>query len=152
MNFEAWGIKPIPLVIDSWVTFAAVLVVLIIFIWVVARLVTRMSEDSDPAETDRQMLTAINDLRRKGDLSQEEFRSIKGQLIDRLVEDPKSSVTGSSDKEDHADSTDQSVALSVSTAAESRDTIIDSVTRSDLSSTGESADSDIPSEDNEQDS
>jgi len=152
MDLEAWGIKPIPLVIESWVTFAAVLVVLIIFIWVIARLVTRMSEDSDPAETDRQMLTAINDLRRKGDLSQEEFRSIKGQLIDRLHEDPKSSASGSSDKEDHADSTGPSVALSVSTATEIQDTIIDSVTRSDLSSTTKSADSDTPSEDNEQDS
>jgi hypothetical protein len=50
---------------------------MIIGIALIARLVTRATEDSGPADTDRQMLTAINDLNRKGDLSQEEFRSIK---------------------------------------------------------------------------
>ena len=93
MNFELWGLRGIPIGTDSWSIFVIVLIALIIFIWLIARLVTRATEDSDPAEVDRQMLTAINDLRRKGDLSQEEFRSIKGQLVDRLHEGPDSHPT-----------------------------------------------------------
>ena len=86
MSFQAWGIMPIPIGTESWLVFTVVLIVLIIVIALIARLVTRATEDSDPAETDRQMLTAINDLHRKGDLSQKEFRSIKSQLVDRLHE------------------------------------------------------------------
>lgn len=77
MSFKSWGIVPIPIGTDSWLVFSVVLIVMIIVITLITRLVTRATEDSDPAETDRQMLTAINDLNRKGDLSQEEFRSIK---------------------------------------------------------------------------
>jgi uncharacterized membrane protein len=93
MNFKSWGIVPIPIGTDSWLVFTVVLIVMIIVITLITRLVTRATEDSDPAETDRQMLTAINDLHRKGDLSQEEFRSIKGQLVDRLHEHPDSHPT-----------------------------------------------------------
>jgi uncharacterized membrane protein len=93
MNFKSWGIVPIPIGTDSWLVFTVVLIVMIIVITLITRLVTRATEDSDPAETDRQMLTAINDLHRKGDLSQEEFRSIKGQLVDRLHEGPDSDPT-----------------------------------------------------------
>ena len=49
---------------------------MIIGIALIARLVTRATEDSDPAEIDRQILTANADLNRKGDLPQEEFRSV----------------------------------------------------------------------------
>jgi uncharacterized membrane protein len=97
MSFKSWGIMPIPIGAESWLVFTVVLIVLIIVIALIACLVTRATEDSDPAETDRQMLTAINDLQRKGDLSQEEFRSIKGQLVDRLHEGPDSHPTKPSD-------------------------------------------------------
>ena len=93
MNLESWWLRAIPIGTDSWWTFAVVLIALIVFILLIARLVTRATEDSDPAETDRQMLTAVNDLHRKGDLSQEEFRSIQGQLVDRLREGPDSHPT-----------------------------------------------------------
>lgn len=117
MNFELWGLRGIPIGTDSWSIFVIVLIALIIFIWLIARLVTRATEDSDPAEVDRQMLTAINDLRRKGDLPQEEFRSIKGQLIDRLKEGQTSSAATSSDNEDHADSMESTVRTSVPSAS-----------------------------------
>jgi len=131
-------------------TFTAVLIVLIVSIWGVARLVTRVTEDSDPAETDRQMLTAINDLHRKGDLSQEEFRSIKGQLVDRLQEDRKSSPTGSSDKEDHSDSAGPTAAASGATATETQDTIVDSVTHSGLSPNTQGFDTEDESEETDE--
>ena len=150
MVLSDWGFVPIPIGAESWMTFTAVLIVLIVFIWVVARLVTRVTEDSDPAETDRQMLTAINDLHRKGDLSQKEFRSIKGQLVDRLQEDRKSSTTGSSDEEDHADSAGPTVVASGATATETQDTIVDSVTHSGLSPNTQSFDTEDESEESEE--
>jgi hypothetical protein len=150
MVLSGWALIPIPIGAESWVTFSAVLIVLIVFIGVVARLVTRVTEDSDPAETDRQMLTAINDLHRKGDLSQEEFRSIKGQLVDRLQKDRTSYPAGSSDKEDHADSAGPTAVVSGATATEAQDTIVDSVTHSGLSPNTQSFDSEDESEESDE--
>jgi len=92
-----WGLKAIPLRTDSWLVFAVVLIALVIFIWLIARLVARVTGDTDPAETDRRMLTAISDLHRKGDLSQEEYRSIKSQLVERLQDSGPTVQTESSD-------------------------------------------------------
>ncbi len=39
---------------------------------VIIRLVARVNEDTDPAEADRQMLLAINELHREGDLDNED--------------------------------------------------------------------------------
>lgn len=138
MNIGLSWLRPIPIGTDSWLVFAVVLIALVIFIWLVARLVTRMTEDSDPAETDRQMLTAINDLHRKGDLSQEEFRSIKGQLIDRLQSDQRSSADGSSDQEGCADSADPVVSGTAQASINNQETIVDTATRSDLAVLSES--------------
>ena len=63
---------------------AATAVVLTILIWIIVRLVTGATEDVDPAEADREMLDAVNELRAQGDLSEDEFRSIKGRLVTRL--------------------------------------------------------------------
>ena len=141
MNPASWGLKPVPIGTESWLIFALVLIALVVFIWLITRLVTRATEDSDPAEIDRQMLTAINDLHRKGDLSQEEFRSIKGQLLDRLHEDRKSSAVGSSDEEDHAVSPETAVETCVSTVIETQENATESSTRSGHSMTTEPPDS-----------
>jgi len=77
---------------DEWWFFGVVLVVLVVFIWVIARLLMPTTDDVDPAEVDRQMLTAVNELRSQGELTQEEFRSIKSRLVKRL-----STETGSKD-------------------------------------------------------
>ncbi len=52
--------------------------------WLAVRWATRATEQSDPGETDRQMLQAIEDMKRGGDLSEVEFRLIKGRLAGRL--------------------------------------------------------------------
>ncbi|MBL8810306.1 MAG: hypothetical protein JNM43_09030 [Planctomycetaceae bacterium] len=57
---------------------------LVVLVWGIFRLMSRANEDVDPAEADREMLEAINELRREGDLSESEFRTIKGQLVARL--------------------------------------------------------------------
>ena len=70
---------------DEWWFFGVVLVLLVIFIWAVARLLMPTTDDVDPAEVDRQMLTAVNELRTQGELTDEEFRSIKSRLVKRLA-------------------------------------------------------------------
>lgn len=70
--------------LSSWMFFLAGLVGLIVLIWLVVRLIARVNEDSDPAEADRDMLLTLAELRREGDLTQEEFRSIKSRLIQRM--------------------------------------------------------------------
>ena len=68
----------------GWWQFLAATGCLVVLIWAIVRLIASVNEDVDPAEADREMLQAINDLRREGDLTEVEFRSIKGQLVTRL--------------------------------------------------------------------
>jgi hypothetical protein len=68
----------------SWISFLVATSSLIVVIWIIVRLVSRVNEDVDPAEADREMLQALNDLRRGGDLTDDEFRLIKGQITNRL--------------------------------------------------------------------
>ena len=69
--------------VSSW-QFLAAAGCLVVLIWAIVRLVASVNEDVDPADADREMLQAINDLRREGDLTEVEFRSIKGQLMSRM--------------------------------------------------------------------
>jgi len=68
----------------SWLQFLVAIVCLVVVVWGIIRLVSRVNEDVDPAEADREMLLALNDLRRGGDLTDDEFRLIKGQITTRL--------------------------------------------------------------------
>ena len=70
--------------LSSWLPILAGLVGLIVLIWLIVRLIARVNEDTDPAEADREMLLTLSDLRREGDLTQEEFRSIKSRLVQRM--------------------------------------------------------------------
>lgn len=81
-----WEAPKLP--VDSWWFLGVVLVVLVFFIWLIARLTTTVTDDIDPAEIDRQMLTAVNELHSQGDLTAEEYRSIKGRLVVRLSDKP----------------------------------------------------------------
>ncbi len=93
-----WDFSSPQLPIDNWWFCGVVLVVLMIVIWVVARLITAATEDIDPAEMDRQMLTSVTELKSRGELSTEEYRSIKGRLVERLSDDK--ATTGSKDSSD----------------------------------------------------
>lgn len=73
----------------SWWPVLVAAVGLILLIWAILHFVARANEGVDPAEADRQMLLAMNELRREGDLSESEFRSIKGQLVSRFNEGVK---------------------------------------------------------------
>lgn len=68
----------------SWWKFLFATACLVILIWSVVRFVSRIHEDVDPAESEQDMLNAISELRRQGDLTEDEYRSIKSQLVDRI--------------------------------------------------------------------
>ncbi|HIE95692.1 MAG TPA: hypothetical protein EYQ63_01445 [Fuerstia sp.] len=94
-----WSSPELP--VDSWWFFAVVLFVLIFFIWVVARLTAAATDDTDPAVVDRQMLTAVSELRSRGELTQEEFRSIKSRLVVRLSDETQSNDSVDLSTQDH---------------------------------------------------
>ena len=83
-----WTWKAPELPFDNWWFLGVVLLLLVCLIWVIARLTTTVTDDIDPAEIDRQMLTAVNELHSQGELSEEEYRSIKGRLVTRLSNKP----------------------------------------------------------------
>lgn len=70
--------------IDSWWFFGAVLTTLVVAIALVIRFVSSTTDDIDPVEIDRQMLSSVRELTRTGEITDDEYRSIKGQLVERL--------------------------------------------------------------------
>ena len=73
--------------------YVVVLIALIaVLIWAVVGVRSRYRDDDDPAAIDRSMLLGLGDLHRGGDLSDEEYRSIKGRLVKRIE---RSSSAGS---------------------------------------------------------
>ena len=68
----------------NWWQFLFAAVCLVVLVWSIVRFISRVHEDVDPAETDQDMLNTISELRREGDLSEDEYRSIKSQLMGRM--------------------------------------------------------------------
>jgi len=89
LGFQLPAMPALP--VDNWWFLGFVLFVLIVCIWLVARLVPTASDDIDPAEIHRQMLTTVRELHSQGELTPEEYRSIKGHLVERLALQPASS-------------------------------------------------------------
>ncbi len=68
----------------TWLQFLFAAACLVVLIWQIARFISRVDEDIDPAESDEDMLNTISELRREGDLTEAEYRSIKSQLMGRM--------------------------------------------------------------------
>lgn len=100
-DLAKWDWSSLELPVDSWWFFAVVLFVLIFFIWLVARVTAAATNDTDPAAVDRQMLTAVSELRSRGELTQEEFRSIKSRLVVRLSDETRSNDSVDLSTQDH---------------------------------------------------
>jgi len=65
----------------EWLVLVVVLIVLVrLVVWIKASL----REDDDPSSIDHQMLVEITELQRQGEITETEYRSIKGRLVDRL--------------------------------------------------------------------
>jgi len=75
--------------LEQWIGFGAALVGVFILIWLVVRVRSRYREDEDPAGDAHEMLLQFRDLHRHGDLTDEEFRSIKSRLLGSLSADTK---------------------------------------------------------------
>ncbi len=67
-------------------------VLLLIFIGLLIGLImwvrSILSESEDTTNVDHEMLTSMTELQRRGELSSEEYRSIKGRLASRLQPGP----------------------------------------------------------------
>ncbi len=68
----------------NWWQFLFATLCLVVLIWSIVRFISRVHEDVDPAEIDQDMLNSISELRREGDLTEDEYRSIKSQLMGRM--------------------------------------------------------------------
>lgn len=85
----------------SWQYIAAAVITLAVLVAAIIlffRLKAWLNEDNDPASIDHQMLSEISELQRRGELTSEEFRSIKGQLVSRLSSTAKPSGDNSADR------------------------------------------------------
>ncbi len=82
----------------NWWEYGFAATGLVVLIWVIVRVTSRGNEDVDPAVSDQEMLNSISELRREGDLTEDEYRSIKSQLMGRmsttLLHQPKKSKSG----------------------------------------------------------
>jgi len=100
----------------SWWHLLFAAACLVVLIWSIVRFVSSIHEDVDPAESEQDMLNAISELKRQGDLTEVEYRSIKSQLVDRIATRSKEvpsdfqsgqpAETDKSDKFDTSDKTD----------------------------------------------
>lgn len=69
---------------ESGLLFAGLVVVLGIGLWLVSWIRSRLADDEGSQAEDHRLLTQIADLKEQGDLSEEEYRSIKGRLVERI--------------------------------------------------------------------
>ncbi len=65
----------------TWIGLAFAIGVLV---WLVVRIRAWVREDDDPAEDAQRMLSEVREMYREGDVSQEEYRSIKRKLSERM--------------------------------------------------------------------
>lgn len=74
--------------ISFW-ELAALIAAIIFGFWLIFRVGLWLRDDKDATADDRQMLMQIRDLHREGDLDEEEYRSIKGRITERLDDAPQ---------------------------------------------------------------
>ena len=86
----------------EWAWFVGGLAGIAAVLWAFSRFAAWLRDDEDTAAVEQMMLTDINELHRGGDLSDEEYRSIKGRLLERLEESDDSDEPSKSDDESGA--------------------------------------------------
>jgi uncharacterized membrane protein len=68
---------------SAWELFGLVLAILVMA-WLIVEIRSWLTGDDDPAEGDHELLMSVRELNREGDLSDDEYRSIKSRLVERL--------------------------------------------------------------------
>ena len=69
---------------SSALLFVGLVLLVGIGVWIVTRLRSRLADDEGSATGDQRLLSQIADLKQQGDLTEEEYRSIKGRLVERI--------------------------------------------------------------------
>jgi hypothetical protein len=82
---------------ESALLFLGLVVLVGIGLWVVTRVRSRLADDEGSATGDHRLLSQIADLKEQGDLTEEEYRSIKGRLVER-IDDSMSAPHGKATK------------------------------------------------------
>jgi len=66
---------------ESWYLFAGLIAVVSLLVWLVMWLRTRLRDDTDRPTSPNEMLKQFQDSLREGELTDEEYRFIKGRLL-----------------------------------------------------------------------
>lgn len=82
--------------------YVAVVVAFCVLVWIALRIKARFRDGADPAGDPRAMLAHFRELQREGGLSEEEFRSIKGRLMDRIDGSPSAQDALPQDRPPHS--------------------------------------------------
>ena len=69
---------------DSTLVILGLVLVIGIGVWIVSWIRSRLADDEGSATEDHRLLSQIADLKEQGDLTEEEYRSIKGRLAKRI--------------------------------------------------------------------
>ncbi|MBI1310867.1 hypothetical protein GC176_06125 [bacterium] len=92
-------------VLDAAISYGLTALLLLGVVWVSLKMRSWYREDSGPAADPQDLLLHFRDLHRRGHLSEAEFRSIKGQLVDQPV---RTSAESTESPPAHETSDDQS--------------------------------------------
>ena len=85
---NSWWWKLLDRSVDQYVWgFFGLILAILVMVWLIMQIRAWLTEDDDPAASDHQLLASIRDLNREGDLTDDEYRSIKSQLVHRLRDD-----------------------------------------------------------------
>lgn len=80
------GQRELDLLVWTLEIAAGLAVVLAISVWLIVRIRARYWGLEDPTAAETEMLLQLGELRREGQLTEEEYRSIKGRLVARIGE------------------------------------------------------------------
>lgn len=67
---------------DSLWWWVGLVFAVVVLAWVVLRLRQWFQEDSGPADDTRQLLSDVREMYHEGDLTEQEYRSIKGRIVE----------------------------------------------------------------------
>ena len=70
------------LIHSSFWWWVGLLFAIVVLAWVAVRLGRWFRDDTDPTDDDRRMLSEIREMYHEGDLSEQEYRSIKSRLME----------------------------------------------------------------------
>ncbi len=67
---------------ESGLLILGLVLVVALGIWVISRIRSRLADDEGSQAGDHRLLSQLADLHEQGDLTEEEYRSIKGRLVE----------------------------------------------------------------------